>query len=270
MDPYTASFLDPFNVSFPQPKILDGSQTRSSGLKFRQTGQLTLTGNASPTYVVLFPGLSSGLTYKLNAADGNPYVTTNPFPTFLGTTTDRDNVRRTRIVSSGLKLSLLNSSDDNEGYWEAIRIPVEKSEFVDFTAPVGEDYRLKINVGFVPADFANYNTFQTGRLRDLDRFMFKLNSIAPDHPWVTVLPGSSAPTVGDCLDNTFDMIVIRMYGRIDAVTPSTIQYDYVQNMEVVYKDDTVMARLATLNIMLPNMNVILDQTRFILPAIQVA
>lgn len=265
LDTYTASFVDPFDSRIPQPKILDGSVTRSSGLKFRQTGNITLDATGGENMIALIPGFSNGLVWTTTT--GNLTTTHTAFPTHLGTTTDRGNVRRVRLVSSGLKLSLLNSSDDNEGYWEAVRIPAQRLTLADTTAPEGEDMRLYANR--IASQFANFQTFQTGRLRDIHKFLFKLNSVAPDHPMTEVLPDSTVPSVNNCWDQAFDMIVIRIVGRIDAVTPSMLQYDFISNQEVVYKEDTVMARLATLNTMIPNMNVLLDKTRFILPAVQI-
>lgn len=270
LDAYAASFLDPFDGTITQPKIYDGSVTRSSGLKFRQTGNFTLDGAGLDNYIVLFPGLSNGLVFKKSGDVG--WTLTSPYPTHLGTTTDRNNIRRARLVSQGLKLSLLNSSDDNEGYWEAIRVPIEwpNMQFEDIAAPIGEDYRIRPNAAFNLTNLSNYQTFQTGRLRDLHRFLFKLNSVAPDHTFTEITGAGVEPSARIAGDGWFDMIFIRLVGRIDAVTPSMIQYDHVSNIEVVYKDDTVMARLATMNTMVPNINVLLDRTRFILPAIQIA
>lgn len=272
---YTRSLLDPFDTTFPQPKLFDGSVTRSSGLKFRQTGNITLDPAGADNFIVVFPGLSNGLAWKIGSG---AWVTGAAYPTHLGTTTDRANVRKSRLVSSGLKLSLLNSSDDNEGYWEAIRVPVDQSlTLFDTTAPNGEDYRVRPGDGLFVTTYctspvyANYNTFQTGRLRDLHRFLFKLNSNAPDHPFRDILAATAAPSgANDCTDLYHDMVIIRLVGRIDAVTPTMLQYDFIANHEIVYKDDTVMSRLANINTMIPDLPVLLDKTRFILPAIQVA
>jgi len=264
---YVKSLLDPFDGTFSQPKLHDGSVTRSSGLKFRATGNLTLDATGADNYIALFPGFSNGMSWKIGG-NGNLNVQATTFPTHLGTTTDRANLRKVRLVSTGLKLSLLNSSDDNEGYWEAIRIPIENLTLLDTTAPNGEDYRCYPSV--TQTNFSNFPTFQTGRLRDIHRFLFKLNSVAPDHPFKDVLPAATAPTVTDVYDPYFDMIIIRLVGRIDAVTPTMLQYDMISNQEVVYKDDTVMARLATMNVMLPDLPVLLDRTRFILPSVQIA
>lgn len=272
LDVYAASFLDPFDGSITQPKIFDGSVTRSSGLKFRQTGNITLDATGADNFIFIFPGLSNGMAWKIGAGS---WTTTNAYPTHLGDTTNRGNVRRSRLVSQGLKLSLLNSSDDNEGYWEAIRVPYDALTFADAAAPVGEDYKVIPGGAYVAnyttTTLANFNTFQTGRLRDLHRFLFKLNSVAPDHPFKEILSIAGQPSdVQTLMDTNFDMIVIRLVGRIDAVTPTMLQYDFICNQEVVYKDDTVMARLATRNTMVPNMGILLDRTRFLLPAIQIA
>jgi len=267
LDVYAASFLDPFDGTISQPKILDGSVDRSSGLKFRQTGNITLDATGGDNLIILHPGLSNGMSW--NSPGGTSFPNSHTaYPTHLGTTANRSNLRKARIVSQGVKFSLLNSSDDNEGYWEAIRVPLDFFALSDTTSPNGEDYRVV--PGGLWNNFASYNTFQTGRLRDIHRYLFKLNSVAPDHPFVDILTSGATPTPDQCMDKNFDMIVIRIVGRIDAVTPSMIQYDLISNQEVVYKDDTVMARLATLNKMVPNIDILMDRTRFILPAIQIA
>lgn len=267
LDVYAASFLDPFDGKIGQPKLYDGSETRSSGLKFRKTGNFTLDATGGDNYICMFPGLSNGLCFK--KASDQYWTSVSPYSNHLETLTNRGNVRRSRLVSQGLKLSLLNSSDDNEGYWEAIRIPKERMLIVEQNENFGDDYMLAPSD--IPTNYANYQTFQTGRLRDLHRFLFKLNSTAPDHPFKDILAtyiGSDNPET--FMDSHYDMIYIRLVGRIDAVTPTMIQYDFVSNHEVVYKDDTIMARLATTNTMVPNMDILLDRTRFILPAIQIA
>lgn len=273
---YVLSMLDPFDQTISQPKILDGSVDRSSGLRLKATGTFQLDNTGAANYIVMYPGFSYALNWKTAASTPTLHTI---FPNHVGTTTDRSSVKQLRLVSCGAKFSLENSSDENEGFWEAVRIPMNSSDFrlTDLVAPLGEDYGAQTQSSFSLPDLSNYNTFQSGRLKDLDRFLFKLNSTAPDHPFKRVLAGATdiggavAPTlVSEVLDDFFDVVVIKMIGRIDAVTPSTIRYQLISNQEVVYKENTQVSRLQTINNMLPDMDQLLNKTRFILPAVQIA
>lgn len=282
---YVLSLLDPFDSRFPQPKILDGSETRSAGVRFRNVGNITLPVDGSPQYVVLFPGFSYCLNWKTTSGAASMHAIN---PSHLGSLTLRQDIRKVRLVSAGLRLSLENTSDDNEGNWEAVRIPVQGTDFIftDATAQTAEDFGVKLRDAFAMSDLANHSTYQTGRLRDIHRFLFKLNSTDPDHDFVHVNPltaatdpiwdgnssygGLNNQAVSLLLDKAFDAVVIKITGRIDPTVPSVIRYDLVSNQEVVYKDGTALGRLMSLNTMFPQMDVILDKTRFMLPAIQAA
>jgi len=263
------SLVDPFDQTLPQPKILDGSVTRSSGIRFRNTGNITLPATGDPQYLILYPGLSMSFCWKI---PGNDAGNTGVHPSHLGVTADRNNIRMMRLVSVGLRLSLENSSDENEGYWEAVRIPINYADWKanDGAAPTGEDYATVPIASFSLLDMANHSTFQTGKLRDLHRFQFKLNSVAPDHPFKRVLPSTTSPTVQDMMDDHFDIIIIKVIGRIDAVTPSVLRYHTVANQEVVYNEATALARVQSMSVMIPQMDVILDRTRYITPAVQIS
>jgi hypothetical protein len=281
---YVLTLLNPFDSRFPQPKILDGGETRSAGVRFRSVGNVTLTSDGSANYFVLFPGFSYCLNWK--TAAGAPAMH-SIHPSHLGSLTSRQDVRKVRLVSAGLKLSLENTSDDNEGNWEAIRIPIDITDFeyVDGAAQVAEDFGLKLKTAFAVTDLANHSTYQTGRLRDIHRFLFKLNSTDPDHDFCevdkytgvgdpawdnTVHSANLTAQLRSLLDSAFDIVVIKITGRVDAAAPSVIRYDLVSNQEVVYKDGTALGRLMTNNVMMPSMDVIHDRTRFMLPAIQLA
>jgi len=262
---YIQSLIDPFDNQFQQPKLYDGAQQRSSGLRFRNTGNITLDAAGGTNYLVLLPGFSNGLCWKLPDTAGLVYLTTARYPTHVDDSSDRANISRLRLVSAGLQLSLLNSSDENEGYWEAVRIPIQIADI--FQDPFG-DYASVPNIAFGINDMANHHTFQTGKLRDIHRFQFKLNSTSPFHPFKTV------PVVADegvsTFDDAFDMVVIKVVGRVDAVTPSTLKYDVVSNQEVVYTENTSLSRLMTKNMTIPDIEMLHEATRYILPAIQIA
>jgi hypothetical protein len=270
---YITSLVDPFNTRMAQPKLLDGATRRSSGLRFRSTGNITLEGQGLDNYMVLFPCFSQGVSWRrINDID---YTYATPYPNHMLAGTDRNNVKMCRLVSSGLKLSLMNNADDNEGYWEAIRIPLDSIEWGDSAAPVFEDGVVHLPSGTTFPNMANYYSFQTGLLRDLDRFLFKLNSTQADHPFVNVsletnVNYASGIATNGLLDRNFDVIVIRLVGRINTTTPSVIKYEHMSNQEVIYKQDTLMARLATNSPMVGNMPMLLERTSFETPAIQIS
>lgn len=271
---YITSLLNPFDSTFAQPKILDGSVPRSAGIRFRNVGTVTLDGTGADTYFILYPGFSYCLNWK---TDTDYPVAPSINPSHVGTLADRVNVKKLRMVSCGLRLSLENTSDDNEGSWEAVRIPYnfDDWELIDQSSPTMEDLAVKIKSAFTITDMPNHSTFQTGRLKDIHRFLFKLNSVKPDHDFTnlnqsqTTLSGLSDATVSP-LDASFDVVVIKVNGRVNATVPSVLRYDVVSNQEVVYKEGTALGRIMGPNVMFPNINVILDKTRFMLPAIQVA
>lgn len=268
---YITSLVDPFNTRMTQPKLLDGATRRSSGLRFRSTGNITLEGQGLDNYLVLFPCFSQGVSWRrINDTD---YSYATPYPNHMQVGTDRTNVKMCRLVSSGLKLSLMNNADDNEGYWEAIRIPLDAIEWADVAAPALEDGVVHLPSNATFPNMANYYSFQSGLLRDLDRFLFKLNSTQADHPFVNVSVDNvnqGAPTSSGLFDRNFDVIVIRLVGRINATTPSVLKYEHMSNQEVIYKQDTLMARLATNSPMVGNMPMLLDRTSFETPAIQIS
>lgn len=267
---YIASLADPFDSTLEQPKLLDGAVARSSGLRFRNTGNITLDAAGGDNFIALFPGFAQGLTWK-RPADA-AWVVPTPYPSHLGTTTDRANVRRFRLVSSGLRLSLMNSADDNEGYWEAIRIPIENLAYDDTLSPYAENYIAKFISTLNLGNFSNYQTYQTGLLKDISRYQFKLNSVSAQHGFTVVDTAVATDTVfrpEKLVDQGYDCVVIRLVGRTSTTVPTMIMYNHVSNQEVIYKDDTIMARLATPNIMISDLPSVLDKTRYVFPSIQI-
>lgn len=260
---YVNSFVDPFNQTISQPKIFDGSVPRSSGLRFRNTGNFSLDPAGGVNYVVLLPGFSNMLCWKRTT--DLAYATTSLNSSHVADDSDRANIHSIRLHSGAVRFGLLNSSDENEGYWEAVRIPITKDDILF----AGGTWQLLPRDDYTLADMANHHTYQTGRLRDLGRYQFKLNSISPDHPFTEVKVADAGATLDHCLDETFDMVVIKMVGRVDAVTPSVVMFNCISNQEVVYKEGTSLARLGTNNTIVPAMNEILERTRYILPAVQI-
>lgn len=267
---YTKSLLDPFDKGMSQPKLLDGKVARSSGIRLRATGEITCNSSGS-TYIALVPGLSNVICWRVDNDAAVPEVTPDTFQGHLDTTEDRNNVKSARIVGTALRLSLVNSADQNEGYWEAARIPTSSLDF-KFTEPdpVGapgvKNTAVSLTLGSL--DLSNYQTYLTGKLRDIHRYQFKLNAIDNDINFSRIL--SEPPEVDQFVSEQWDTIIIKVHGRVEIGAPSMIMYDCISAQEVIYRENTALARLMTTSPYVPQTKSLLTRTRFNPPGLQVS
>lgn len=265
---YTKSLLDPFLTSVPQPKIYDGKVLRSAGVRFRTTGELTIDGGV--TYIVLSPALTAPLTWYT--------ATTATVPSedsfdHIGTQAAREAVDRLRIVGVGVKFNLMNSADQNEGYWEAARFNTNNEDYVlqDATSGRVRYSQLSLNPltpGVVPSmELSNEPSYQRGKLRDIHRYMFRLNSNNTEHNLGKL--SAATPTVPQLVDEDWDMIVIKIHGRVESGSPSVLNYEIVNNQEVVYRPGTAIARLMTPSPFIPQTSEIMGKIKIGMPALQI-
>lgn len=275
--------LDPFSHRFNPPKIHDGKASMSSAIKLRMTGQTTLptTTGASVT-LCLGPGLSSNF-YPHDGLPVLPY-TAPVYQAHISTQALRDTIKHIRLVGAAAKFSLLNNADQNEGYWEAVRVPFSWSDLSCRPGAVNTDPQtgaLNFSGAIASAglDFSQHSTYQTGKLKDLHKFQFKLNSTTNEHPFTDLSiigdgTTDSGPTQQEInqgfIDESFDIVLIRVFGRNEAALPSVIRYEIVSNQEIVWKENSQVARLMTRTQAHPNMNQILAQTNYQMPAVQIS
>jgi|GWRWMinimDraft_12_1066020.scaffolds.fasta_scaffold03395_2 hypothetical protein len=266
---------NPFSM-VSQPKLYDGKRQASSGVRLRATGEITLD-QAGPTYLCIVPGHSTCLSWQ-TAPSGVFF--NNPFKGHMSNVVDRGNVKLARVVSVGLRLTMINNSDQNEGYWEAARISVQPSDFsVDVVTgalrykPIQPTDPLLPGTGLAGTNpvpnivLSNHQTYQSGKLRDLEDFQFKLNSVDNDHAFAPIFE----PVTPDMfLDQDYDMVLIKLHGRQQNTGPTQLMYDAVSNQEVIYVEDTSLARLMTVNRKVPNYDYILEKSNSRLPADKIA
>jgi hypothetical protein len=277
---YTKSLFDPFDKGISQPKLLDGKVARSSGIRLRATGEITCN-SAGSTYIALLPGASNVLCWHVDDDPMVPEVTPPPFQGHLDTEVDRENVKAVRTIGTALRLSLVNSADQNEGYWEAARIPTQSHDF-SFTMtdpgdpdpagdgslpPIPPTYNTSVFMALGQLDLSNYQTYLTGKLRDIHRYQFKLNAIDNDIDF--------SRFVGDHVEKNFvseqwDTIIIKIHGRVEIGAPSMIMYDCISAQEVIYKENTALARLMTTSPYVPQTKSLLTRTRFNPPGVQIS
>lgn len=112
-------------------------------------------------------------------------------------------------------------------------------------------------------DISNFPTYATGKLKDLHQFRFQLNSVNTEHKFKNFKkadaflvdhPGEPVPLniVADWIDNTFDMILIKVTGRSDNANPTRLLYNTISTQEIVYDETSALGRLMTPCNYLPN------------------
>jgi hypothetical protein len=250
MQDYIISLLDPFDITVRQPKIDDGRASVSAGIRLRSTGAITVDDTNRQLVLYLFPGVANCINWQeeIGGIQGPPLFPDHVAVDGLSIT----NALRHRVVSCGLRLELMNASMENDGYWEAARVPVTVSDF-SYSGGFWQ------NVGTLPSvlSLSNHPTYQTGKLRDLSRYQFKLN---PENVDVEFSTGMVKPE--------YDMIVIKINGRSAGNT--TLMYNTVSNQEVIYREGTALSRLQTANKIDPSISQVLTKTRYQLPAVMIA
>lgn len=279
---YTKSLLDPFDKGMSQPKLLDGKVARSSGIRLRATGEITCNSTGS-TYIALIPGMSNVLCWRVDDDGMIPEVTAPPFQGHLDSVADRENVKMVRTVGTALRLSLVNSADQNEGYWEAARIPTSALDF-NFTMtdpgdpdPAGDGslpaipptYNSAVYMPLGNLDLSNYQTYLTGKLRDIHRYQFKLNAIDNDIDFSRFIGNEPFPE-NNFVSEQWDTIILKIHGRVEVGAPSMIMYDCISAQEVIYKENTALARLMTTSPYVPQTKSLLTRTRFNPPGVQIS
>lgn len=147
-------------------------------------------------------------------------------------------IKEFRIVSAGLKLSLVNNSDTNNGYWEAIRVPNENIDFVGVKAD------LVSYCANATANLIDQPSYCTGKLKDIHKYVFQLKPDGNNHDvtrW----------TANTDIDKSLDMILIKIVGRASAVAEDAVVdathfiAHHVSNQEVTYAPTSTLHRFMT-------------------------
>lgn len=292
MKTYMEALINPFSTILKSPKIYDGEIKHTAGLKLRATGEIVCSATG-PTNIIVFPGLTNVICYCTEPTGDDDYVGAVPdaadprldpiiidgtiFKQHLSTAADRSVVRLARLTGAGARFFLTNSAEEDDGYWEACRITSHASE---------RDVVLKNDTSVVPQlgaavlktlnpDFTLVNSpsYQFGQLRDIHKFIFKLNSEDNDHKFSSVASlnanytDTSLNTALADLDQ-WDMIFIKIRGRRNATSPSVLRFDTVANQEIVYTENSQLARMMDESPRDSNIDGFLEYSRIDLPAFQ--
>jgi hypothetical protein len=267
---YLRSLVDPFDRTIEQPKILDGRVPRSAGLRLRRNGKYTCNLVGWSNWFLLHPGFhnclsTNGWDPALNSgAGGNvPNGAEWTFSNHTGTSaTERGYINRMRTVSCGMRLSLQNATDQDEGYFEAIRIPSGQAGFLTTVGSTSMYYTIDTThaswTELTTSELSDRPSYITGKLKDIERIYFKTNAYGVDHDFLS-------PT---SLDGNHDLVIVRVFGRVAASNPTILQVETCCNQEIVYKDTVSQSRLLTNNIAHPANEALMQRAKVASPALR--
>jgi hypothetical protein len=183
-----------------------------------------------------------------------------------------------RLVSQGLRLSLLNPAEEDDGWWEAIRVnsPVDSDAWTMGTVGIAKD---TTNGGCISptvlldslavSELVNERSYATGLLRDMKDHVFSLHPIKDDHDIkqqvskraVSATDVASLNATDQVIsfdggrddvtdfieritDQSYDMVYIRVHGRT-ATNKSRLHLNVVSNQEITFSPGEREARFHT-------------------------
>lgn len=253
-----AVYANPFSTSTTNPKIPDGKAYHSSGLRLQAVREYTV-GAGNTYHLLLFPGLNNGLIAAGILDSSNRYMPYTSHGVHAGPPNDTlqqsgSQIAKWRLVSQAMKITLTNNSDENDGWWEAIRVQTSNSSnFVGVTDPSDASVVI-IGDGEPVGDLPGLNvqrqlvenpTYVTGKLRDIHKHLFQLMPQGGDHDFNT-MPGGADYTNSDTAvkfltDTNFDAVYVRIHGR-GGGSPTRIMTHVVSNQEVIFDEGATLSR----------------------------
>lgn len=295
---------NPFADVTSQPKIPDGKVDSSLGFQTQIVKPIANKIDQSTVELVLFAGMNAAVTTnhtdQANLSDHTTWTpgfvgsnavdwsaATDPATDYVVETKDDYNLWRT--VSAGMRLKLMNSVEEDDGWWEAIRIT---PEFLvkHYRLATVDNATDRANSGtLVPTGlFAEYsdqslvneNSYSTGLLRDLQNVQFDLHGRLDHHDFVqkrgnlrleaaaqnavNLINMSSVlkeghddayELINQFIDPGYDMIYIRLHCRPNVLNSEThkgsrFHMNVISNQEIVFDNDQRESRFQTPSISL--------------------
>jgi len=200
-------FHNPFADTTSQPKIPDGKINESLGFATQVVQEVGNAQGEDTMHMILFPGMNAGIIID-NAAQATLGTRSYYVPTFTGSSgidwgdavdattafqvRGRDNYALWRVVSTGLQLKLLNAVDEDDGWWESVRLTNELDN-LEYTLTTGNnstqpssDNGTIAPKGLIQGllsqqTLANEQSYSTGLLRDLHRVQFECHGKLDHH-----------------------------------------------------------------------------------------
>lgn len=217
-----AVMRNPFSTAVGNPRIPDGKATLSCAQRYSCSRSIsTATGEI---YILVYPGFHTPVAVAVGADPPVPPSTTQSIipkqiwdfavnqpslnrtlkaqAEITGTATEFSlvsepiNPNRWRVVSQGIRVTLINNALDNDGWWEAVRVayagsPDDHLLLSDPSAtPSGTAIAKDATCAIVPdigtfensmmrvdTDWSADPSYMAGKLRDISKFNFNLHRI---------------------------------------------------------------------------------------------
>lgn len=192
-------YMDPFSTDANLPRVPDGIVTQSVG--YRQLQRTAFELQERPTDILLFPGFNAALAITETRNTGTTAqkwkvipltdvvqeVTADTItaanPTVLNTQ-PQDAVDSWRIVSAGMNITLTNNAEDNDGFWESVRLSVPSDTAHYILAGVANS--VPVMCPWYPMtttdqDLARLPSYASGPLRNIGAINFNLRPQGTTH-----------------------------------------------------------------------------------------
>ncbi|UNI72606.1 MAG: capsid protein [Avonheates virus SG_924] len=197
-----------------------------------------------------------------------------------GTLTKDEAYAAWRVVSTGLRLNLLNPAEEDDGWWEAVRLtePMRTTDYAIYnrdnstSTTQGTITPLEILYNKIGSNITNEQSYTTGLLRNLGAHTFACHPIMDQHdvqqqPLAhlvetgdvesrsTTLANGFYATLADgrprlqsfinsVIDPSYDMVYIRIHGRPTGAA-TRLHYNVVSNQEIAFSANEKEARFHT-------------------------
>lgn len=279
---HLAVMRNPFSTAVANCKIPDGATSVSAACRYSHSKHVASTKGA--LYVIVTPNITcpisvyepgeSGAAPVVAGTDGHFIYTVDSRQMTLGSTSTGFAPAvpsQYRVTSQGLRLSLINNSSDNDGWFEAIRINPSygASDYLmtgdTLTSRFTNNYlfedQILVKSDSTLIDWSMHPSYVAGRLRDIAKHTFILHredeSTYIDIKEATVGAATSSGAVvpnsytGDTwwVDTRMDTILIRMRANaVDSTTGSTqmsVHFHSVQHVEECYDSNSTFGRFQT-------------------------
>lgn len=265
---------DPFSDATKQPKIPDGKVNDSLGLQSTSINEFRNAEDQDTLHMLLFAGSSGCLVVSNSSSESQPLVRNHYIPQFRsanrilwnqlnGTSTDvevfgEEDIALYRTVSTGLQLKLLNAVEEDDGWFEAVRVsqPMNTDDYQLTTTNDNISTAGQATNGIVAPtnlietlktwDLADDATYSTGLLRDLHKCQFECHGRLDYHDMIhrrnpcrleaEAYTYNTAPVTADFtsghddpmeminsyIDPSYDMVYIRLHCRPNPSADATI------------------------------------------------